>query len=268
MTFEPSETAKARARAVYQEIFGKPKQEYTSNIRLFATDMEGTVFNKIPQVADRNVVAPSLWALLMLDLGEEAFALEGILQDEWFAQNMKQYGRFVRRTVEVMQYYGLKKDHFLSRVDCMKYNPGVDVAIKEIKEMGIYTGMITGGFQDQADKAQIDLGLDSVSAACKLYWNNDGTINHYNSLPWDDTEKVHFIESMMLELDARPSEVAYIGDSTNDLAIMQKVGLPILINASNPDLIAKVKKMENGVIANSWSEVPNIIRNYPRKHIY
>jgi len=267
MAYEPSETAKARARAVYQEIFGKPKQEYTSNIRLFATDMEGTVFDKIPHVADRKVVAPSLWALLMLDLGEEAFALEGILQDEWFAQNMRQYGRFVRRTVEVMQYYGLKKDHFFDRINCMEYFSGVHNAIKEIKEMGIYTGMITGGFQDQAEKAQKDLSLDSVSAACKLYWNTDGTIKNCNSLPWDDAEKVHFIESMMLELDARPSEVAYIGDSSNDLAIMRKVGLPILINGT-PELAKIVQKMENGVIANSWSEVPGIIHNYPRKHIY
>jgi len=49
----------------------------------------------------------------MHDLGEEAFgSLKAFLQDEWAAQNMKQYGRFVRRSVDVMQHYGLKKDHF------------------------------------------------------------------------------------------------------------------------------------------------------------
>lgn len=276
MTFEPSPIAKARARVVYQELFGKPKQEYTSYIRLFATDMEGTVFEKIPKTVDRNVVAPSLWALLMYDLGEEAFALEGILQDEWFAQNMKQYGRFVRRTVDVMQHYGLKKDDYLNSINSTDYMPGVHKAFQEIKDMGIYTGMITGGFQDQADRAQRDLGIGSVSAACKFYWNNDGTINHCNSLPWDDTEKYHFIESMMKELDARPSEIAYIGDSMNDFAILSKVGLPILINGKPEDektvkeldLEKKVKEMEHGVVVSSWSEVPAIILNYPQKHIY
>ncbi|MCA9478625.1 MAG: HAD family hydrolase [Nanoarchaeota archaeon] len=265
----------AKARAKYQELFGKPQQEYLSHIRLFATDMEGTVFEKIPSHADRGVVAPSLWAVLMHSLGEEAFALESILQDQWFAQNMKQYGKFVRDTVVVMKEYGLTKDSFLKHVDEYEYNSGVHEAIKEIQDMGIYTGMITGGFEEQAMKAQKDLRLDSVSAACRFYWKPNGTIEHCNSLPWDADEKVHFIKSMMLELDARPSEVAYIGDSFNDLSIMRSVGLPILINPTDKELSEKdkalhkeVKAMENGVIVNSWKEVPDIVRNYPAKHYY
>jgi phosphoserine phosphatase len=229
--------------------------------------MEGTVFNKIPAHADRGVLAPSAWALVMHQLGEEAFALESILQDEWAAQGYRQYGRFVRRTVDVMKYYGLQREQFEACMNSFDYNPGVHEAFKELRAQGIYTGMITGGFEAQASRAQRDLGIDSVSAACTMFWKPDGTIDHCNTLPWDQTEKVHFARSIMLELDARPSETAYIGDSSNDLPIMRQVGLPILINGK-PEVAEEVKKMENGVIVQHWSEVPAVLAAYPRDRIY
>jgi len=209
-------------------------------IKILFTDMEGTVFKKDVRI-DRGVVAPSLWAGIALTLteseegqrvasvcGKTAWDVEKRLQDEWAARGFSKYVEFVDDTVrQVHAPYGLKRDVFDSLVAGVEYQKGVHETFAYLREQGIMSAMVTGGFWEQARRAQCDLGIRHVAASCEYNWAADDTIHSWNSLPYDEVGKVHFLRDIIREHGLDPSECAFIGDGKNDRHLAREVGLAI-----------------------------------------
>jgi phosphoserine phosphatase len=209
-------------------------------IKILFTDMEGTVFKKDVRI-DRGVVAPSLWAGIARVLaeseegkrvaaasGETAWDVEKRLQDAWKARGFSKYVEFVDDTVRQIHIpYGLRQELFAALVDGVEYQDGVHDAFEWLRDAGMMSAMVTGGFWEQARRAQRDLGLRHVAASCEYHWGDDGRIIGWNSLPYDEIGKVNFMRDIIREHGLDPKECAFIGDGKNDRHLAREVGLAI-----------------------------------------
>ncbi len=202
----------------------------SQEIKLVFLDMEGTVFKK-DYSTNFGVVAPSAWAVIAKSLGEEALAVEKQLQIEWKNRGFSRYVEFVDDTVRNVHIpYGLTKSLFNSIINSVEYHEGVHYAIGVLHNAGIMTAMVTGGFKAQADRAGVDLGLKHWAAACDYFWNENGTIRHWNSMPYDEEGKVDFMRDVMREHGFSPDECAFVGDGKNDRHLAARVGYSISFN--------------------------------------
>jgi len=135
-------------------------------------------------------------------------------------------------TIRFYIKYGLTKDIFDKVLSSVEYHKGVKETFKKLKEKGYKTALISGGFKEQADRAQKDLKIDHAFTACELFWDNKGKFKHWNLLPCDYEGKVHFVRLIIKEHGLMPEECAFVGDGKNDVHIAKEVGMGIAFNAA------------------------------------
>ena len=206
-------------------------------IRLVFLDMEGTIFAKqhvglVPGDAQHH---HSLWSRLMYECGPEAQVDDAKNIERWERGDFASYFDWVAESVAILRRHGLTKRQFQVAIESIDYNDGVEATIREIHSRGIRTVIISGGFIEQARKAQIDLGIYHSHAAVDLFWNRDGHIIHCNILPSDYRGKVDYLRLMMREFGYRSEECAFIGDGKNDVHIANETGLSFAYDA-HPEL--------------------------------
>ncbi|MBN2043179.1 MAG: HAD family phosphatase [Candidatus Aenigmarchaeota archaeon] len=199
-------------------------------IKLVFFDMEGTIFRKTVKTTRGNS-APSAWYLLTKELGKKAFEEAEKNRDRWTSGEIKGYVEWIDVTIELFKKHGLKRDFFEKVMNSIEYHPGVRETFSELRKRGYLTAIISGGFKSQADRAQKDLKIDHTLSACEIFWNNDGTIDHWNSLPSDYEGKVKIMKLLMDEHGLKSEHCAFVGDGKNDVFLAKKVGTSIALNA-------------------------------------
>ena len=208
------------------------------SIKLLFTDMEGTIFAKqnIQLRPGEPFHHHSLWSRLMHELGPEALEEDARTVLKWEAGEYQSYLDWVDESIQIMKRHGLTREQFHRIMDGVPYNPGVKETFSEIHRRGIRTALISGGFAEQARKAQRELRINHSFAAAELFWE-DGLIDHWVSLPSDYAGKVDFVKLLMREYRLKPEECAFIGDGENDAFIAREVGLSFAYQA-HPELCA------------------------------
>lgn len=196
--------------------------------------MEGTIFKKIYKDSKGNT-APSAWSLIAEHLGKKAHEEEDKTKDKWNNGEYKDYVEWMEDTISIHKKYGLDKRFFDNVISKIEYNPGVKETFKKLKKKGYKTALVSGGFKAQADRAQKDLGIDHIFAACEYIWDEKGKLISWNLLPSDYEGKVEFIRLIMKEHDLKKDECAFVGDGRNDIPLAKAVGLAIAFNAA-PEL--------------------------------
>lgn len=88
-----------------------------------------------------------------------------------------------------------------------KFNTRDGVGLRLLKGRGIITGIVTGENSDIVRKRSEKLGLDEVLLGVQ--------------------DKVNAVAELCGKYNIQLSEVAYIGDDLNDIAVLSAVGLPI-----------------------------------------
>ena len=198
-------------------------------IKLVFFDMEGTIFRR--NVKPKNgSSSPSLWVMLAEHLGKEALEEENVTQDKWFSGGYAGYVEWMEETIKIHQKYGLDKKFFDKVMDMVDYYPGVKETLKELKEKGYRTALISGGFKAQADRAQVDLKIDHAFTACEYMWDKEGNLIHWNLLPCDFEGKRDFMKLIIKEHGLKPEECAFVGDGKNDVPLAKAVGISIAFN--------------------------------------
>jgi phosphoserine phosphatase len=200
-------------------------------IKLVFFDMEGTVFRKAVRHADGSV-APSAWTLIAKELGQEAYEEEEKTKKRWNENGYSGYVEWMEDTIRIHQKYGLKKDFFEKVVHSVDYHKGAGDVFAKLKERGIRTALISGGFKANADRAQIDLGIDHAFSACEYFWNENGDLVAWNLLPCDYEGKVDFMRLIMKEHGLTSKECAFVGDGVNDIYLAKEVGVSIAFNGA------------------------------------
>ena len=120
-------------------------------------------------------------------------------------------------------------------VKSITYLPGVKEVFKKIKNLDYLTAIISSGPIDLARRAQHDLGIDFVYANELVI--QDGTISGEFLWPVESKEKkAGIIKHLCLDLGIKPKEVAFVGDSNNDLDAFKFVGISVAFNDAPPEL--------------------------------
>ena len=88
-----------------------------------------------------------------------------------------------------------------------------------------------------AERVTLDFKFDHFFASAEYFWNEDGTIRHWNCQPTDFTHKRRIIEMLLHDLDISKEECVFIGDGGNDRHVAEHVGWSI---GFNPDEHTKV----------------------------
>jgi phosphoserine phosphatase len=205
------------------EIFGGRKK---LNIQLIFFDMEGTIFQKQQTILPNGKMTehPSLWSRLMSELGKEAQDENEQTVKKWDSGLYTNYIEWCIESLKIYQKYGLTKELFENTTKSIQYNEYVKKTFAILNKKCIKTAIVSGGFIEQARRAQRDLLITHAYASVELYWNSSGNLFHWNILPTDFVGKVDFVRLLMKEYNLRPHECAFIGDGKNDIYVAKEVG--------------------------------------------
>lgn len=200
-------------------------------LRLVFFDVEGTIFRKV-KTDTRGNVAPSAWALIGRLLGEEAWVEQLETHRIWTEGGYKGYVEWCRATIEMHKRRGLTRGFFENVISSIEYHSGTHETFRKLREAGVYTALISGGFKAQADRAQRDLLIDHAFSACEYFWDAEGNPLWWNLLPCDYEGKVDFMGLIMKEHGISPAQCAFVGDGKNDIHLAKKVGVSVCFNGA------------------------------------
>ncbi len=182
--------------------------------KLLITDMDSTLINIecIDEIADFINVKPQVAAIT------EA-AMRGEIDFE----------TSLRQRVSLLK--GLEVSA-LDRVyeERLRLNPGAEIMISRLKQQGIKTALVSGGFTFFTERLKKRLGLDFTMA---------NVLGEHNGLLTGEVAgevcgaqaKADFLLSHCELLNIKPSEVVAMGDGANDLLMMNEAGLSIAYHA-------------------------------------
>jgi phosphoserine phosphatase len=206
-------------------------------MKLLFLDMEGTIFakQKVQLRAGEPAYHNSLWSRLGHELGPRAQEEDARTIVKWEAGEYASYMDWCDETLRIYRSHGLTRDFFERVLASISYNPGVESTCHTLHERGIKTAIVSGGFLEQARRAQLDLKITHAYAAADLLWGPDGQLLHWNILPSDYEGKVDFVRLMMREYGLRREECGFVGDGKNDVFIAQEVGTSFALQG-HPEL--------------------------------
>jgi phosphoserine phosphatase len=199
---------------------------------LLFVDMEGTLFEKVIKSSIGNT-APSSWTALAEEIGPSCLQKEEESKAKWNAGDYKDYVAWMRDGVINFQDHALARAHHHSHLDTVAYHPGVREVFDTLDNSFI-TIIITGGFYYQAQRAQRELGIDQIFAACELLWEDEKLVGA-NLNNYDYEGKVHCMKQVMKKYGKQAKDCIFIGDGKNDRDLAQEVGASIAFNGA-PEL--------------------------------
>ncbi len=191
-----------------------------SKIKLVFFDMDGVIFE-----------AASVWAMLNKSFGPEGHEWDKKGKEMWANGDFKTYIHWAEHDLNFYKQNGLTMKTFYDFVHKIPYTKGAEETFTKIREMGLKTVVISGGFKNQANRAIRDLKINHVFAACEVFFDEDEKISHWNIMPCDFEGKVDFMRLMIREYKVKPEDCAFIGDGYNDKFLAKEVGVSIAFNA-------------------------------------
>ena len=236
---------------------GHGKGSPVSGIKLVFFDMEGTVFRRSVPPSETSV-APSVWVKIAECLGPDALKEERATQTRWNNKGYSGYIEWMEDTVRIHKKYGLTRDVFTSVLDSVDFMGGAREVFTSLRDAGVCTALVTGGFKYQADRAARAFCIKHVFAGCEYFWDDRGSLVYWNLLPADYKGKVHFTRSLSSDYGYGEEQLAFIGDGENDIFLAREVGTSIAFNG--PEKLCQ--SCTYSVIQKSGSEDLRIILQY------
>jgi len=193
--------------------FVRPNQRL-SNFGLVVMDMDSTLISIecIDEIADMYNLKPQIAAIT------EA-AMRGELD---FAESL-------RRRVALLE--GLDEGA-LQRVydERLRLNPGAEIMLAALKQHGIKTLLVSGGFLFFTERLKQRLGLDHAHSNTLEIINGKLTGNVLGDII-DAQRKAECLVRTRNELGLKAEQVIAIGDGANDLKMMVQAGVSIAYHA-------------------------------------
>jgi phosphoserine phosphatase len=191
-----------------------PRHLSLKDFGLVVMDMDSTLINIecIDEIADMQGLKPKVAAIT------EA-AMRGEID---FAESL-------RRRVALLE--GLDESA-LQRVydERLQPNPGAEVMLSKLKQHGIQTLLVSGGFVFFTERLKARLGLDEAHANTLEIVDGKLTGNVLGDIV-DAQAKAHFLVKLREKLGLKPEQVIAMGDGANDLKMMAQAGTSIAYHA-------------------------------------
>ena len=116
----------------------------------------------------------------------------------------------------------------------LQLNPGVETFLAALREAGLKTLLVSGGFTFFSDRVAARLAIDYTRA--NVLEIVDGTLTGgLVAQPWGDIcdgqEKRRMLLETCAALGIRPAQAIAVGDGSNDLPMMGEAGLSIAYHA-------------------------------------
>jgi phosphoserine phosphatase len=112
----------------------------------------------------------------------------------------------------------------------LQLNPGAEVMLAGLKQLGIKTALVSGGFTFFTERLQKRLNLDFTQA--NLLGEADGKLT--GEVVGDicgAQAKADFLLARCKDLNIQPNQTIAMGDGANDLLMMAEAGLSIAYHA-------------------------------------
>ena len=191
-----------------------PQGRSLQDFGLLVMDMDSTLISIecIDEIADMQGLKPQVAAIT------EA-AMRGEID---FAESL-------RRRVALLE--GLD-EHALQRVydERLRLNPGAEIMLAKLKEHGIKTLLVSGGFLFFTERLKPRLGLDYTHANTLEIANGKLTGKVLGAI-CDAQGKADWLVKIRDELGLKPGQVIAMGDGANDLKMMAQAGVSIAYHA-------------------------------------
>lgn len=212
-----------------------------SKIKMVFFDADGVIFD-IDFIGNDRRVGVSSWALLLDKIGLRCEYEKS--KQKFLNGSFPSYLEWSDEICEVLRKHKLTKDRFMEVVSSKSFMKGTKETLRELKERGYKTALISGGFQELAQKAKKSLNLDFAIGSCELLFDKNGYLKQWKIISCDFEDKGKYFEKISYQFGFLPSECAHIGDEINDISVFQKAGLSIAFNCFKSD----VKKAADIVI--------------------
>ncbi len=191
-----------------------PEKFSAKEIKLLITDMDSTLISIecIDEIADMLGIKPQVSAIT------EA-AMRGELD---FPSSLK-------KRVSLLK--GLPVDRLQQVYDeRLKLNPGADAMLAGLKQLGVKTALVSGGFTFFTDQLKQSIGLDYTLA--NLLEIEEGLLTGRVSGDIVGAEaKAEFLTTLCKKLAINTDQVIAMGDGANDLLMLSKAGLSVAYHA-------------------------------------
>lgn len=195
-------------------------------IKLAVFDMEGTIFRN----AFMGKEFPSIWKVLCSLCGPEALEEDAANTQKYYAGGYPGYSAWVIDTLRILKKHGLTKNQFEGVISGIEYFPGVAETFATLKSKGIQIAVISGGLKALTDRIVVEHEIEHCFAAAEFFWNDDGSIRHWNVQPTDFQHKRSVLEILCRDLGIKQSECAFVGDGRNDRDVAEYAALSIGFN--------------------------------------
>ena len=191
-----------------------PEQFDPAKVRLMVTDMDSTLISIecVDEIAD------------YIDAKAEVSAIT-----EAAMRGDVDFETSLRKRVALLK--GLDTS-VLDRVfeERLKLNPGAEVMLKGLKEKGIKTALVSGGFTFFTERLKEQLGLDYTMANV-LTEKNGKLTGEVSGVICGAEAKAGFLLTQCEKAGISPSQTIAMGDGANDLSMMKEAGLSIAYHA-------------------------------------
>lgn len=184
------------------------------HIGLVVMDMDSTLISIecIDEIADMQGLKPQVAAIT-------ESAMRGEIE---FAESL-------RRRVALLK--GLDQSALLRVYDeRLKLNPGAEFMLATLKNAGIKTLLVSGGFTFFTDRLKNRLGLDFTAANTLEIINGQLTGNVLGDI-LDAQGKADWLQKTMASLKLNKEQVIAMGDGANDLKMMAAAGAGVAYHA-------------------------------------
>ncbi len=112
----------------------------------------------------------------------------------------------------------------------LRLNPGAEVMLAGLKQRGIKTALVSGGFTFFTERLKQQLGLDYTLA--NVLEQQDGKLTgEVQGQICGAQAKADFLVQQCQSLDISPLQAIAMGDGANDLLMMKEAGLSIAYHA-------------------------------------
>jgi len=209
-----AETLSLLRRRLDFDINPIPADFFPQQVRLLISEMDSTLINIecVDEIADFANLKPEVAAITEAAMRGELNFAESLLQRVSLLQGLDE---------QVLQRVYTER---------LRLNPGAEMLLTGLKQHGIKTALVSGGFTFFTDQLKQRLSLDFTLANVLAVENGRLTGKVVGSIVGADAKR-DFLLQLCEELTIVPEQVVAVGDGANDLKMMGVAGLSVAYHA-------------------------------------